>query len=115
MVHGRRKKVMTPNLVPLYACAALTIMVLCLFARQNRKRGWKRVRTNNIAEGLLAFYEDVGVATEEQLAPQMEWKPVTADETIGFSAQLLKLRSALGTSSMLTRDSQIQQRELVNR
>ena len=90
-------------------------MVLCLFARQNRKSGWKRHRPDNMAESLEAFYAKLGVATTEEQRAISEWKPLSAEETIGFSAQMLKLRSALGASLPVTEHRpQLVKRELVH-
>jgi len=101
---------MTANLVPLYGCAALTIATLGMFARQNRKSGWKRVRLS-IAEALKVFYSDLGLAEQEKLAAvPAEWAPVSHEEEIGFSAQMLRLRSALGASASVTQDSRVTER-----
>ena len=105
--------VMTPNLVPIYACAVLTILILCLFARQNQKSGWKRNRTESIEDGLREFFAQLGVSTDEQVSPPV-WKPLDAEETIGFSAQMLRLRSALGTGSPVTQGSAAAKRELAH-
>ena len=105
--------VMTPNLLPIYGFAALTIVILCLFARQNRRSGWKRHRTESIAHGLQEFYTSLGVRTEDQIALP-EWAPLNPEETLSFSAEMLKLRSALGSSSPVTKGSPVPQRELVH-
>ena len=106
--------VMTPNLIPIYGCAVVTIMILCLFARQNRKSGWKRHRHDRFAEAMKDFYTDLETVREERvLVP--EWKPLEAEETMSFSMQMLKLRSALKSSSPITQDSPALERVLVHR
>jgi len=107
---------MIENLVPIYGCATLTITALGLMARQNRKSGWKRQRANNMAEALQDFYSDLGVVTEE-MAPTTpaEVKALTEEEIIGFTAEMLKLRSALGASTAITEEAVISDGELVPR
>ena len=106
--------VMTPNLIPVYGCAILTILTLCLFARQNRKSGWKRQRHDHFAEALKDFYTDLDTAREERVIVP-DWKPLQAEEMISFSAQMLKLRSALKSSLPVTQDSPVPERVLVQR
>lgn len=106
--------VMTANLIPIYGCALLTITLLCLFARQNHKSGWKRQRPDIFAEALQSFYTDSETAREEQVIVR-EWAPIEAQEMISFSAQMLKLRSALKASSPITQDSPMPERMLVHR
>jgi len=111
---GRRKKNMTANLLPLYGSAALAITVLGLFARQNRKSGWKRQRPN-VAQAWKNFYSELGIVVDDQssISPA-EWTPVTQEEAIGFSAQMLKLRSALGTGTAVTQDTRTADRDLIH-
>jgi len=112
MATGRRKIGMTGNLIPIYGCAVLTITMLGAFARQNRKSGWKRNRLN-VVEALETLYADLGLAQPEA-TPMAgpEWKPVSVEEAIGFSAQMLKLRGALGTGTPVTLTPQVEEREL---
>jgi hypothetical protein len=105
---------MTANLIPVYGCAAVTIATLGMFARQNRKSGWKRVRLN-MAEAWKVIYSDSGLAEEEKRSVvPAEWTPLSREEEIGFSVQMLKLRSALGASASVTQESRVTERELVH-
>ncbi len=103
---------MTGTLIPIYGCAALIITVLGVFARQNRKSGWTRKRPNMV-EALEEFYSDLGfVERQAEPLPAAEWKAVTPDESISFSAQMLKLRGALGTSTPVTAAARAEERAL---
>lgn len=87
-----------------------------MFARQNRKSGWKRVRLS-IADALKVFYSDLGLTEQEKLsAVPASWAAVSHEEDIAFSAQMLRLRSALGASAAMTQDSRVRvtERELVH-
>lgn len=104
---------MTANLLPIYGCAALAISVLGVFAKQNRKSGWVRERPN-AAEAWQKFYSDLGIVINDEspIAPA-EWTPVTQEEAIGFSAQMLKLRSAVGTSIPVKQEARSSARDMV--
>ena len=106
--------VMTPNLIPIYGCAILTILTLCLFARQNRKSGWKRQRHDHFAEELREFYTDLDTAREERVIVPA-WKPLEPQEMMSFSTQMLELRSALKSGLSVTQDSPMPERVLVHR
>jgi hypothetical protein len=96
---------MTPHFIPIYGSSILAIGVLALFAGHNRKTGWKRQR-GKFAQWLNEFYEGAyvdGVASEsvfrETSRPVVTaWTPLTDSEVIGFSQQLIKLRSSLGAA-----------------
>ena len=94
---------MTANIIPIYGASVLSIGMLALFARQNRKSGWKRERST-FAQAMSSLYKDFGIELEEAPTPRPEssvppvWAPVRPSETIDFSAQLLKLRGALGSA-----------------
>ncbi len=105
---------MTENLLPLYGSAAVAITVLGLFARQNRKSGWKRQRPT-VAQAWKNFYSELGIVIDDQspVSPA-EWTPVTQEEAISFSAQMLKLRTALGTGTTVTQDALTANRELIH-
>jgi hypothetical protein len=87
--------IMTPNMIPLYAAAFVTISMLALFARHNRKSGWRKLRPS-VDKALDRFYADLGVPAEPQ-APAVP--AVVAEDALGFSRQLLDLRQALGNSA----------------
>ena len=102
-------------MIPLYGCATLAIMVLSLFARQNRKEGWKRERPENAASAWSALFSSLGVAMEETVpAVPTQTGILTLEEQIGFSAQMLKLRAALGTGTTVTQGTPVVERELVH-
>ncbi len=104
---------MTANVLPLYGCAALAVTVLGVFAKQNRKSGWKRERPT-AAQAWKSFYSELGIVINDEspIAPA-EWTPVTQEEAIGFSAQMLNLRSALGTGTSVTQEVQSTSQKLV--
>ncbi|MDQ6679192.1 MAG: hypothetical protein M3Z09_18070 [Acidobacteriota bacterium] len=103
-----------PHIISLYVSAALSIGALGFFARQNRKSGWMKLRPS-LPEALRELYAGVGVATEERKPDRTPaWKPLTNEELIGFSAQMLKLRSALGTHSPVTQETDAVERNLVH-
>lgn len=106
---------MTANLLPLYGCAVLAITVLGAFARQNRKSGWKRERPT-AAQAWKNFYSELGIVVNDEspIAPA-EWMPVTQEEAIGFSTQMLTLRSALGTGNSVAQGMGSLEREPMER
>ncbi len=59
-----------------------------------------------MAQAWKNFYSELGIVIDDQspLAPA-EWTPVTQEEAIGFSAQMLKLRSALGSGTSVTMET----------
>ncbi len=106
---------MTPHMISLYISAALSVGALGLFARLNRKSGWVKPRPT-LPEAFKELCAGMGIATEERKPEAMPaWKPLTSEELIGFSAQMLKLRSALGTSSPVTQEAGALEHILVNR
>ena len=102
-------------MIALYGCATLAVTVLSLFARQNRKEGWKRERPENAASAWSALFSSLGVAMEEPTpAMPMQTGTLTPEEQIGFSAQMLKLRAALGNGTPVTQNAPVAERELVH-
>ena len=121
---------MTAHMVPLYATSVLTIGMLAVFARHNRKTGWKK-QPGALGRWIGHFYNDLSMVAEEasvesvsdenlavksRLPAVPSWAPVTAAESVGFSAQLLHLRSALGAAGAAPASEtapQTRERELV--
>lgn len=101
---AHRIKVMTPEFLPIYCSSILTVGSLALFARSNKKNGWQKQR-GKAANWLRNYYRD-GHEEDTRLEPAIEvreqeipaWTPVSASEAISFSAQLIKMRTALGSA-----------------
>ena len=68
-----------------------------------------------MAQAWKNFYSELGIVVDDQssISPA-EWTPVTQEEAIGFSAQMLKLRSALGTGTAVTQDTRTADRDLIH-
>lgn len=111
-----RKMLMTAHMISMYGVAVAAIGMLCWFARQNQKSGWKRNRAGSLAEALNDFYRDLGIVSEEvAIQPQAVPQQLTSEEELSFSAQMLKLRAALGASAAVTQTLPLSERELVHR
>jgi chlorite dismutase len=91
---------MTLELAPLYAASALSIITLALFARLNRKTGWKRQR-HSIHQELFDLQaewhaQDLLHAVRETVAAGV---PATASLSVvhaaEFTSQLGRLHRAL--------------------
>jgi hypothetical protein len=97
---------MTPHLIPIYISSVVAIGVLALFARHNRKTGWKK-QPGAFAQSVSDFYRSAyveepareEVPLQEVQAPAIpSWAPLAAPEAASFSAQLVNLRASLGTA-----------------
>lgn len=86
---------MTPNMILLSTAAIATIGMLALFARHNRKTGWRKERPS-LEKALNLFYADSGMEAEEKAPVAPQTNPAAA---LSFSAQLVQLRNALGTTA----------------
>jgi hypothetical protein len=96
---------MTPHFIPIYASSILAVGTLALFARHNRKTGWTK-QSGKLALWLKAFYEGayadrtvLASAPRETSQPAIpNWTPLTDSDVLGFSRELISLRSSLGTA-----------------
>ncbi|MCU1263681.1 MAG: hypothetical protein JWO80_6566 [Bryobacterales bacterium] len=94
---------MTPHLIPIYISSVVAIGVLALFARHNRKTGWKK-QSGAFAQSVSDFYRSAYVEepVREEVSLQApaipSWAPLGAPEAASFSAQLVNLRASLGTA-----------------
>lgn len=81
---------MTAHLIPVYGASIATISMLAIFAWHNRINGWKKPSR--------PVESDAVDAPDSADIAQPSWNPMTCAETAYFSAQLLNLKNALGTT-----------------
>jgi hypothetical protein len=98
---------MTLQMVMIYLSAAGAIGVLAAFAAHNRKTGWKKTRPTFV-DALSSFYMDLGLATDAHTPSAPVLRQTTTDEATDFSLQLLRLRTALGSSTTATKAVPVQ-------
>ena len=84
---------MNSQTISLYSSAIAMITVLVGFSKANRKSGWRKSRTT-LGEAFQDFYSDMGFNSNLNTPAPIQTSANHAD----FTAQLLSLRGALGSS-----------------